>query len=212
MSGSASSGGPFEDDTLRSEPIPGNYPGGNREEGHIRALNHGVKWFLENYDEHGYDIVVKETKHVNTPVSSPGSADMWEDKGDVDLAFIDLDGRKEDFRAYEVKQDAYYEVKGENQNSNLGDSFDNCRDELEDFSWDMVATVELASNIPEDEKYPPLFRGGNIYGPEEALEKARNSERYRLLDQHVFDGSIRPAEENLLEPAGPVMMEDILNG
>lgn len=211
MSGSASSGGPFKDSVSPDDSFDSTYPGRGREDGdHARALNYGVKWFLENYENHGYDIVIKEADYVNTPVSSPGSDDMWENIGDVDLGFIDLDNM--DLRVYQIKQDSYYRVAGEGQNGDLSESFSNCSERLDDFSWYMVATVKLAKSVPEEEEFPPFFRGGNIYGPEEALEKARESENYRLLNRHVFDGNIDPTDENLLEPGSPATMEDILSG
>lgn len=120
-------------------------------------------------------------------------------------------------RVIEMKESRAALDYGEEQIDELAGSFHNARKELEDFEWDMLSQTEAATSVPEDEAYPPLFKhtrndSGPVYGPEEALEKARNCPQYELVNIHIFDGNIELAEDNMLQMGGPASLDHLLNG
>lgn len=210
MPGSSSTSGPrfqkhaYHDypDSLKSSLEM--YGGGD----HERAVNYPVKWFLENFDEHAWDLVLREVPVVHTEITAP-PGEAGNDLVDADVGFVDLDGKR--LKAYQMKRSNSYIPHGEGQNSDTEDFFEALRGEVDDFDWDYLGHTEAATNIPQGESWPPEFRGEYVYGPPEARQRARESDDYNGLNEYVFDGMIEPVDENMIDILGASEMDELVN-
>ncbi|MFB6148021.1 MAG: hypothetical protein ABEJ66_03985 [Candidatus Nanohaloarchaea archaeon] len=209
MSGSASPAGPsferdayhknYSESTLNSIQ---NYPRGD----HERAVNYPIKWFLEEFEAHAWDLVLKEVPVVDG--KAPVSREEGDDLVDADVGFIDLDNRR--LKVYQMKPSNTYLGAAEGQTEAVDEFFQGLKDEVDGFGWDYLGESQSATNIPEEEANPPYFRDGYVYGPPGARERAMDSGDYSLLDEYVFGGNIRPVEDNLINFIGGSGMDDLV--
>lgn len=208
MSGSAASNGPeferhayhdYSDATLSRIS---DYRGGD----HERAVNYPIKWFMEEFDRHAWDLVLKEVPVVRSDEAVP--REIGEDLVDADVGFIDLDSDR--IKIYQMKRSNSHLDEASGQSSDTEEFFKHLKDEVDGFDWDYFGEPESATNIPEEDANPPPFEGGHIYGPPEAREKTRNSEEYRMLNDYVFGGYISLEEENILDIIGNADMDDLV--
>ncbi|MFB6190357.1 MAG: hypothetical protein ABEJ91_02185 [Candidatus Nanohaloarchaea archaeon] len=176
---------------------------------HERAVNYPVEWFLENFDDHAWDLVLKEVPVVHTGVTASDD-EIGNDLVDVDVGFVDLDAGR--IKAYQMKRSNTYMPHAEGQDRDTEEFFDKLRETLEGFGWDYLGQTEAATNIPQEEARPAEFRSGYVYGPPEARQRARESYEYENLNEYVFDGRIELVDENLLDILGTAELDDLVGG
>lgn len=163
----------------------------DRELRHNRYLDSITEQSLEEFDECGADLVLREipvyrkTDPLETDVLLPvNRKKKWEEATDLDLGVIDVDNQV--IGAYEVKPSYDEREHAREQLEEFADLLKYLNDEY-DMDWTVTGHPVNSEHLNQEYMSPDTYEDG-VYGNQSTVRKAFNDEDFQTLVEHLFRG------------------------